>query len=311
KYKYLAKMIKAFKPNTTFSQIDKDWYNHFMQFLTNKQIIKDIDDNGEEIFREKKDLQPGSISNYIKNLKFLMGLAVEKDISKNKNYNEKWFARPKEQKGYGNIHIALNVHELNEIFNFNTTKVGLNPTHDKAKDLFLVGCYTGLRVSDFNSGLSEKDFQYKNLNGKKEKVLIKPTKKTGSISYTPAIWSELQFIFEKYNYQLPRLSDNTIRTYVQKICKYINGFEKTSSWFITIGGRTEKIEKEKWKMVGTHTGRRSFITNLKSRGYSFEEIGEFTGQSTPAIIKEYDKTPRTDSVIRIKQKYEKKLIYNK
>lgn len=306
KYKYLAKMIKAFKPNTTFSQIDKDWYNHFMQFLTNKQIIKDIDDNGEEIFREKKDLQPGSISNYIKNLKFLMGHAVEKDISKNKNYKEKWFIRPKEQQGYGNIHIALDETELTKIYNFNAVKVGLNSTYNIAKDLFLVGCYTGLRVSDFNSGLSAKDFTSVEKNGKKEDVLIIPTKKTGSMSYTPAIWSELQKIFVKYNYQLPTLSDNTIRKYTQKICENIKGFDQTLSWSVTLGGKTETVKKAKWEMVGNHTARRSFITNLRKRGYSFDEIGQFTGQSTIAVIKEYDKTPKIDNVIRIKDKYENK-----
>ena len=142
----------------------------------------------------------------------------------------------------------------------------------------------GLRVSDFNSGLSAKDFTTIERKGIKENVLIKPTKKTGAISYTPTIWNELQLIFEKYNYHLPLLSDNTIREYTQKICQYIKGFDKVSSWYITLGGKTEKIEKEKWKMVGNHTGRRSFITNLKSRGYSFEEIGEFTGQRNCAQI---------------------------
>jgi hypothetical protein len=306
KYKYTATIFKVFKSHTTFSEIDKNWYNEFIQFLTRKQSIVYKDSNGEEKLFEKKDLQPGSISNYIKNLKFLMGHAVEKEISKNKNHTEKWFVRPKEKKGYGNIHIALNEYELKEIYNFNTSKVGLNPTYEKAKDLFLVGCYTGLRVSDFNSGLSAKDFKTIKHKGKKEEVLIITTKKTGSLSYTPAIWSELKQIFKKYDYQLPTLSDNTIREYTQKICEYIKGFDETTSCSITLGGKIEKIKKAKWKMVGNHTGRRSFITNLKNRGYSFEEIGEFTGQSTPAIIKEYDKTPRTDSVIRIKQKYENK-----
>jgi hypothetical protein len=264
KYTYTAKILEVFKPNTTFNQIDKDWYKNFIQFLTHSQTIKYRDSEGEEKLYEKKNLQPGSISNYIKNVKFLMGYAVEKEISTNKNHIEKWFERPKEQKGYGNIHIALSESELKELYDFNPVKVGLNLTYDKAKDLFLVGCYTGLRVSDFNSGLTEKDFTTVKHNGKEEKVLIKPTKKTGAISYTPAIWEELQKIFEKYNYQLPVLSENTIRKYTQKICECIKGFEEVKSWFITLGGKTEKIEKSKWQMVGNHTGRRSFITNLKN-----------------------------------------------
>ena len=233
-----------------------------------------------------------------------MGYAVEKEISTNKNHNEKWFMRPKEQQSFGNIHIALNEAELKEIYNFDAVKLGLNPTYNKAKDLFLIGCYTGLRVSDFNSGLSSKDFQTTEHKGKKEKVLVKTTQKTGSESCIPDIWGELQTIFEKYNYQLPTLSDNTIRQYTQEICKYIKGFDEVSSWNITLGGKTQKIEKTKWQMVGNHTGRRSFITNLRKRGYSFEDIGALTGHSTTAVIEEYDKTLQIEKVINIKEKYE-------
>ena len=305
KYKYTAQIMEVFKPNTTFNQIDKDWYNAFIQFLTNKQSITYKNKEGEEKLFEKKDLQPGSISNYVKNVKFLMGYAVEKEISTNKNHTEKWFTRPKEQKGFGNIHIALNEHELKQIYNFNTANIGLNFTYEIAKDLFLVGCYTGLRVSDFNTGLSAKDFTTVEIKGKKEKVLIKSTQKTGSTSYTPDIWGELKLIFEKYNYQLPILAENTIRKYTQKICEHIKGFDDVKSWYITLGGKTTKIEKHKWQMVGNHTGRRSFITNLKKRGYSFDDIAVFTGQSTIEIIKEYDKTPKEENAVNIKNRHEK------
>jgi hypothetical protein len=305
KYKYTAQILEVFKPNTTISHIDKDWYNAFIQFLTNKQSIPYKDKDGNEKKFEKKDLQPGSISNYVKNVKFLMGYAVEKGISTNKNHLEKWFTRPKEQKGFGNIQIALNESELMQIYNFNPASIGLNSTYDIAKDLFLVGCYTGLRVSDFNTGLSAKDFKTVEIKGKKEQVLTIPTQKTGSTSYIPAIWDELKLIFEKYNYQLPVLAENTIRKYTQKICEDIKGLDGVKSWYITLGGRTQKIEKSKWQMVGNHTGRRSFITNLKNRGYSFDDIGEITGQTTTAIIKEYYKTPKEEGVVTIKNRHEK------
>jgi hypothetical protein len=44
---------------------------------------------------------------------------------------------------------------------------------------------------------------------------------------------------------------------------------------------------------------------LKRKGYSFDDIGEFTGQTTIAVIKEYDKTPKEENVINIKEKHEK------
>ena len=305
KYKYTAQILEVFKPKTTFNQIDRDWHSSFIQFLTHKQSISYKDKDGNEQLFKKKDLQPGSIGNYVKNVKFLMGYAVEKGVSINKNHTEKWFTRPKEQNGYGNIHIALNESELKRIYDFNISKADLNPTYEKARDLFLIGCYTGLRVSDFNSGLSAKDFATVERNGKKEKVLSISTKKTGARSNTPVIWNEMIEIFEKYNYRLPVLSDNTIRKYTQKVCEYIKGFDEVKSWHITLGGKTEKTEKRKWQMVGNHTGRRSFITNLSGRGYSFEEIGRFTGQTTVAVINEYDKTPKEEYVINIKEKYER------
>jgi hypothetical protein len=40
KYIYTAQIFAVFKPTTTFSQINKEWYNGFILFLTKKQLIK-------------------------------------------------------------------------------------------------------------------------------------------------------------------------------------------------------------------------------------------------------------------------------
>ncbi|MDR1369030.1 MAG: phage integrase SAM-like domain-containing protein, partial [Dysgonamonadaceae bacterium] len=61
KYKYTCQILEVFKPNTTFSQIDKDWYNSFIQFLTHKQSITYKDKEGNEQLFHKRDLQPASI----------------------------------------------------------------------------------------------------------------------------------------------------------------------------------------------------------------------------------------------------------
>ena len=55
-------------------------------------------------------------------------------------------------------------------------------------------------------------------------------------------------------------------------------------------GRKARIEKRyipKYKVVSSHTCRRSFATNLYRNGYSLAEIMPMTGHSTESQLREY------------------------
>ena len=83
------------------------------------------------------------------------------------------------------------------------------PRLDRARDLFLVGCWTGLRFSDFN------DIRPKNIKG--DFIEIK-TQKTGETVVIP-IHSALKNIMEKYagkteNSLPPSISNDKLNEYI-------------------------------------------------------------------------------------------------
>ncbi len=62
---------------------------------------------------------------------------------------------------------------------------------------------------------------------------------------------------------------------------------------ITKGGITRTTKYKKWKMVGTHTARRSFATNMYKRGIPTITIMAITGHKTETSFLKYIKiTPR-------------------
>ena len=305
KYIYTAQILEVYKPNTTFYQIDKDWYNGFISFLTNKQSITYKDKEGNEKLFEKKDLQPGSISNYVKNLKFLMSYAVDMQISNNRNHTEKWFIRPKNNSSTNKTDLSLNENEIKQLYDLHVNDKGSS----LAKDLFLIGCYTGLRVSDFNSGISNTDFiETTNENKEAIKILVKTTKKTKETVYIPLLWNEINVIFEKYSFNMPIIEDQTINKYIKQMCQKLGSLSDKMQWNEVIGGKNVTVEKEKWELVTNHTARRSFISNMLKRGFTEKEIGYITGHKSKEIISQYDKLSGKEKAIMIYNKFQKSKI---
>ena len=98
---------------------------------------------------------------------------------------------------------------------------------------------------------------------------------------------------EKYNGTLPPvISNQKFNDYLKDVAKAaeLNGREHKS---ITKGGIRRTVTHEKWELVTTHTGRRSFATNLYKAGFPSLSIMQVTGHKTEAAFLKYIKvTPR-------------------
>ena len=88
--------------------------------------------------------------------------------------------------------ISLNTHELISLFNLDLSK---EPRLEKVRDMFLFGCYTGLRFSDF----SKIKPQYINLENS---IIHIPTQKTGEDVSLP-ILPIAKLIINKYKDKTP------------------------------------------------------------------------------------------------------------
>src|SRR5690606_7026043 len=122
----------------------------------------------------------------------------DRGINGNLSYKRKEFKALKED-----VHnIYLNEDELKKIIALDYNE---NKKLDRARDLFIIGCYTGLRFSDFSTLTPD--------NISKDLIKIK-TQKTGVDVVIP-ILPEVKKILEKYNGKLPKAYCN------QKMNEYL------------------------------------------------------------------------------------------
>lgn len=142
---------------------------------------------------------------------------------------------------------------------------------EQVRDLFLLQCNTGLRISD----LKRVD---KNIVGNK---IVLTTKKTGANIEIP-ISPTVRAILEKYRYQLPQITEQKINDGIKAIYKIC--FPKNAIQ-VRKGNDFETISK--WKRISTHDAIRTFITLSAERGMNVSSISKITGKTIPVLLKHY------------------------
>ena len=72
----------------------------------------------------------------------------------------------------------------------------------------------------------------------------------------------------------------------------------------TKGGRPERQMIPKYKLVHSHTARRTGATLMYLSGMDIYDIMKITGHSTPAMLKKYIKADELEVVDKIMTKYD-------
>jgi len=162
------------------------------------------------------------------------------------------------------------------------------PDHlDNARDWLIISCYTGQRISDFMR------FDKNMIREEEGKQLIEFTqKKTGKLMTVP-LHTKVIEILEKRNGEFPRsISDQKYNDYIKDLCKESELFDKVhgSKLVETEEGsgkyRKEFKSYEKWELVSSHIGRRSFATNFYGKIPTTYLI-YITGHSTETQFLQY------------------------
>jgi integrase len=176
--------------------------------------------------------------------------------------------------------IYLNETELEKIYNLDLSE---NERLDRVRDLFLIGCWTGLRFSDWNKVTPENI---------KDGFLELKQQKTGGAVVIP-LHSVVTQIIKKHNGELPELiSSQKTNDYLKEVAQKA-GIKETVHKSITRGGIKVSKAYKKYELVTTHTGRRSFSTNLYRAGLDTLTIMQITGHKTEQAFLKYIKvTPR-------------------
>lgn len=246
------------KAEPTFNDID---YNLYIRYLTELQ---------------KKGYKPNMQGSFIKDLKAAMNEAFKRGLHTNNAYQR--FEKPSEQV----TTIYLTKDEVDKIYN-----AELSGGLELARDLFILGCYTGLRFSDY-SRLTAEDAE--------KEYIDKVQQKTKSEICIP-VHPRVRTILRKWNGS-PKLSQVKTNLYIKSICAQL---EIDDTIEITDNGKI--TQKKKWEMVSTHTARRTAATNLLLSGATIHEVMHFLGHSS---------VTQTETYLRITNKQNaEKLAENK
>ena len=262
---YLKKYAKSIGKEIDFEDIDLEFYDGFKNFL--------------ETYRSKtikNGLALNTVGKKIQTLKIFLNEATARGINTNLKYQSTRFIAVSEE----SENIYLTIDEIDKIYNLDLSD---KPKLDRVRDLFIVGCWTGLRYSDW-SKVRPENIQ----NG----FISLKQQKTGQPVVIP-LHPTVQAILNKYEGDLPRpITNQKFNEYLKQVAKLAN-FKEAITKQITRGGKTETIIRNKWEMVTTHTARRSFATNMYKMGIPSITIMAITGHRTETAFLKYIKvTPQ-------------------
>ncbi len=173
------------------------------------------------------------------------------------------------------INVVLSEDELAHI-----EKLELTGIKDKVRDLFLISCWTGLRISDFTN---IKSYNIKHREtGDFIELYQQKTHNRVSIPCFPVVKN----ILNKWNDELPKVSDQKINMHIKEICRAAKINEKKEKQ-ITKGGKRISIVQEKWEFVTAHTGRRTFCTMFAKKGVPLKSIMKISGHRKESVFLKY------------------------
>ncbi|QTN38179.1 phage integrase SAM-like domain-containing protein [Cryomorphaceae bacterium] len=202
--------------------------------------------------------------------------------------------KPESVKTY-NTYLTFEDLGLVEVLDLST-----KPVHEDVRDWLIIGCYTGQRISDLfrmkKRMIKEIDgYKYIELTQKKNyenrgvrvRIPIHPwvkevLKRRGDF---PGLWSSSNG------------SNATIfNRYVKEVCKLAGINELTEGALRNPStGKYEKGEYEKWRLISSHTCRRSFATNFYGQpGYTTPLLMSITGHRKEETFLKYIKKAPID-----------------
>lgn len=162
-----------------------------------------------------------------------------------------------------------------------------NDNYLNARDWLLISCETGQRVSDFLR-FTKDLIRYEN-----DKPLIEFTQvKTGKIMTVP-LSKKVMSILNKRNGEFPKgMSDQKYNDYIKEVCKAAKLINKVNGSIVEVIDKEKGIKRkktgvfEKWQLVTSHIGRRSFSSNNYGKIPTALLIGA-TGHSSEAQFLNY------------------------
>mgnify|MGYP002623146022 CR=1 FL=1 len=266
-----------------------DWLEKFIQSRPDRDAIAVPDVATTKFFREfqtwlvanMKDrsnnaVKPDTINNTVKRVKTLLSEAVHAElITETDRINI--VIRDLTDRSNPNVPF-LNNREVMLLYRYECK----DEKDEWAKDIFLLECTTGQRISDLkrlgnNVVEGPNGILYVDILTEKES---KPVR--AHILFDIA----RKILIDKYKFNLPQISENDINKRIKDIaCRagITRLWTKTRQYAGDTSGKAIANKQPLYKFITTHVGRHTFDCLLKMRGYSYEEIKHYAGHDTDMV----------------------------
>ena len=192
--------------------------------------------------------------------------------------------------------IYLTEDEIKRIYELDIAKliehgeIDAKSTIEQTRDLFIISCWTALRRSDINR-LDKATFD---IEHKCIMITAEKTKRPVIIPMHPMVLS----LWKKYNGKFPHLCDKGNTNDHLRECARLAKVEDEVRIVENRGGKVQTLTYKKYQLVGMHTGRRSFATNMYKRRFPTIAIMKLTGHTTESNFLRYIKvTPEENAAM--------------
>lgn len=282
-YRSHLKMLLEFqadskKKSISFNDITLDFYHDLKSFMVE---IKKYNENTQ--------------NKHTGLLKFFLNEATERKENENLEFKSRRFSTPR--KAVDSIYL-----DEEEIKLLMKLDLSAEPRLEKVRDLFIVGCFTGLRFSDLTTLQAENispDFKY----------LKTKTIKTDEYLEIP-IHPIVRKVMEKYkdrtpNHLPPAISNQKMNEYLKEIGEKANLSEDVALFEKKGKVRIQK-KVSKFSLITSHTARRSFATNEYLAGTPTYAIMAITGHRTEKAFLTYIKVTKKQYARQISEIWDKR-----
>ena len=295
---------KARKRVIDWDDLDMDFYQDYKQFFI------------------KKSYSPNTIARHIKNMKTMLYAAKNLHLTTRDDFTSRQWSADKEE--VDNVYITEA--RLKEMHDFDMSDYGEMKRRAKqfgrdkaeinslvhalqrdiyrrklseARDIFLMGCLTGQRVSDYKR--INKDM-IETIQGKRKflhLVQVK-TEKDVYIPYNNIIGE----ILERYGGSLPKIYDQHLNERI-KVVGLLLGWTEPSGLTERKGVMELQSKKRFCDAISTHTARRTFATNAYRNGVPLSAIMALTGHSSEEMLRRYLKLGTKERALLAAEAFDK------
>lgn len=252
--------IKEFSNNIDFECFNKVGLNEYLTFL-----------------REEKQLRNSTIIKQLKLLKWFLRWAYENGFYGNNDFSS---FKPQLKETEKKV-IFLNEDELKQL---RSCVIPENKQYlERVRDVFIFCCYTGLRFSDV--------YNLKKEDVKPTYIEVTTVKTSDNLiielnDTSKQILNKYKNVNFKGNKALPVISNQNMNDYLKELCQ-LAGIDESIKITYYIGNNRIDKTFPKYALIGTHTGRKTFICNALSKEIPVNVVMKWTGHKDYKSMKPY------------------------